>query len=58
MSLYILVSALLAILGSTLGGDAIWLHYIFKPLTTMLVWLLVWRATAGGQPLYCAAMCS
>ncbi|MHA4867766.1 lysoplasmalogenase [Duganella sp. PWIR1] len=52
MSLFILVSALLAILGSTLGGDAIWLHYVFKPLTTMLVWWLVWRATAGGQPLY------
>ncbi|MYM68851.1 lysoplasmalogenase [Pseudoduganella sp. FT55W] len=51
MSLAILASALLAILGSTLGGDAIWLHYIFKPLTTILVWAMVWRVTTV-QPLY------
>jgi uncharacterized membrane protein YhhN len=51
MNLAILASALLAILGSTLGGDAIWLHYIFKPLTTILVWTMVWRA-GTVQPLY------
>lgn len=48
MSLAILASALLAITGSALGGEAIWLHYVFKPLTTMLVWAMVWRA--GTSP--------
>jgi len=47
MNWAILASALLAITGSALGGEAIWLHYIFKPLTTMLVWALVWRAGAS-----------
>jgi len=49
MSWAILASALLAITGSALGGDAIWLHYCFKPLTTLLVWGMVWRATAEGR---------
>ncbi|RZT08667.1 Uncharacterized membrane protein YhhN [Duganella sp. CF402] len=52
MSWAILASALLAITGSALGGEAIWLHYLFKPLTTILVWGMVWRATGDGQPLY------
>ncbi|MYM23191.1 lysoplasmalogenase [Duganella sp. FT135W] len=52
MSWAILASALLAITGSAQGGEAIWLHYIFKPLTTMLVWAMVWRATAEGASLY------
>lgn len=50
MSWAILASALLAITGSALGGEAIWLHYLFKPLTTMLVWAMVWRA--GGASIY------
>lgn len=50
MSWAILASALLAILGSSLGGEAIWLHYIFKPLTTMLVWAMVWRASGVALP--------
>jgi len=41
--LLIVVAAALAILGSSLGGDAIWLHYVFKPLATILILLLAWR---------------
>lgn len=39
----IAASVALAILGSTLGGDAIWLHYVAKPLATLLIAALVWR---------------
>ncbi|WP_348694625.1 lysoplasmalogenase [Duganella fentianensis] len=39
----IAASVALAILGSTLGGDAIWLHYVAKPLATLLIAGLVWR---------------
>jgi uncharacterized membrane protein YhhN len=48
----ILASAVLTIIGSSLGGDALWLHYIFKPATTLLVWWSVWRTTAPLHPLY------
>jgi uncharacterized membrane protein YhhN len=48
----ILASAVLTIVGSSLGGDALWLHYIFKPATTLLVWWSVWRTTAPLHPLY------
>jgi len=37
-------AAALAILGSTLGGDALWLHYVCKPLATILMLNLAWRA--------------
>lgn len=40
----IAASVALAILGSTLGGDAIWLHYVAKPLATLLIAALVWRS--------------
>lgn len=52
MSWAILASALLAIAGSVLGGEAIWLHYLFKPLTTMLLWGMVWRAAAADRAPY------
>lgn len=39
----IAASVALAILGSTLGGEAIWLHYFAKPLATLLIAALVWR---------------
>ena len=48
----ILACAVLTIIGSSVGGDALWLHYIFKPATTLLVWWSVWRITAPQQPLY------
>jgi uncharacterized membrane protein YhhN len=48
----ILACAVLTIIGSSLGGEALWLHYIFKPATTLLVWWRVWRITAPLHPLY------
>ena len=48
----ILVSAILTIIGSSLGGEALWLHYLFKPATTLLVWWSVWRIKAPSHPLY------
>jgi uncharacterized membrane protein YhhN len=35
--------AALAILGAIARDTAIWLHYLFKPLTTLLILLIVWR---------------
>lgn len=52
----ILGSAILTIIGSSLGGDALWLHYIFKPATTLLVWWSVWRTTAPLHPQYRGAV--
>jgi uncharacterized membrane protein YhhN len=48
----ILACAMMAIIGSSVGGDALWLHYIFKPATTLLVWWSVWRITAPLHPSY------
>jgi uncharacterized membrane protein YhhN len=48
----ILASAILTIAGASLGGDALWLHYVFKPATTLLVWWSVWRIAAPALPLY------
>lgn len=47
----IATSVALAILGSTLGGDAIWLHYVAKPLATLLIAALVWRSRRVPQHL-------
>ncbi|MES2151946.1 MAG: lysoplasmalogenase [Pseudomonadota bacterium] len=55
----IVASAALAILGATVGGDGIWVHYLFKPLTTILIFLRLqgsappvnltaWRATGSA----------
>jgi uncharacterized membrane protein YhhN len=44
------ISAVLAIIGA-LVADLRWLHYVFKPLTTLLVIALVWRAPQA-QPTY------
>lgn len=46
------LSALLAIAGAYAGGQAIWLHYLFKPATTLLVAAMVWRLGAGADPRY------
>jgi uncharacterized membrane protein YhhN len=48
----ILACAVLAIIGFSVGGDALWLHYIFKPAATLLVWWSVWRIREPLQPLY------
>lgn len=52
----ILASAILAIGGSSLGGDAIWIHYLFKPAATLLVWYSAWRVTAPVSPAYRSAI--
>ena len=40
LSIAILLSAVVAIAGAILGGDGVWLLYIGKPLTTLLILLL------------------
>ncbi len=44
ITLGLILSAILAIAGASLGGDALWVHYLFKPVATSLVWYSVWRA--------------
>lgn len=46
------LSAALAIAGAYAGGAAIWLHYLFKPATTLLVAAMVWRLGAAADPRY------
>lgn len=46
------MSAALAIAGQTLGGDAVWLHYVFKPATIMLIMAGVWRVAEPGNAAY------
>lgn len=43
----IVLAATAAIVGATLGGPWLWLHYVGKPLTTVL---LVWLAAAASVP--------
>lgn len=38
------VSGLIAILAANATGASIWLHYLFKPLTTLLILAWVWRS--------------
>lgn len=46
----IVVAATAAIVGASLDGDGRWLHYIAKPLTTLLIAAIAWRAS--GDPTY------
>jgi uncharacterized membrane protein YhhN len=46
----ILLAAVAAIVGASLDGDGRWLHWIAKPLTTLLIAALAWRA--GGDAGY------
>ena len=46
----IVVAAIAAIVGASLDGDGRWLHYIAKPLTTLLIAAIAWRAS--GDPGY------
>ncbi|WP_315388117.1 lysoplasmalogenase [uncultured Stenotrophomonas sp.] len=43
----ILLAATAAIIGASLDGDGRWLHWIAKPLTTLLIAAIVWRATSA-----------
>jgi len=52
------LAALLAIAGSALGGDALWLHYVGKPLATVLMLNLAWRAPQPVSPEYRRAVAS
>jgi uncharacterized membrane protein YhhN len=44
ITLGLVLSAMLAIAGASMGGDAPWIHYLFKPVATLLVWYSVLRA--------------
>jgi len=48
----IVASGLIATLAAQAAGEAIWLHYIFKPLTTLLILTLVWRIANPVTPRY------
>ncbi len=43
----ILLAAVAAIIGASLDGDVRWLHWIAKPLATLLIAAIVWRADAA-----------
>lgn len=43
----ILLAATAAIIGASLDGDGRWLHWVAKPLTTLLIAAIVWRATSA-----------
>jgi len=46
----ILLAAIAAIIGASLDGDGRWLHWIAKPLTTLLIAAMVLRRSAGLWP--------
>lgn len=46
----ILLAAVAAIIGASLAGDGRWLHWIAKPLTTLLIAAIVWRALRVTDP--------
>lgn len=47
LSVVLFVAVLAAIVGAMLGGSALWLHYIGKPLATLLLW---WQVMRTPQP--------
>lgn len=47
LTVVFLVAVAAAIAGAMLGGNALWLHYIGKPLATLL---LCWQVAHTGQP--------
>lgn len=51
-ALLIAAVAALAITGSALGAQALWLHYLCKPLATLLMLQLAWRAAAPVSAAY------
>lgn len=54
---WIVASAIGAIAGALLGGPWIWLHYVFKPLTTVLILALVAGALAPISARYRMLVC-
>lgn len=44
----ILLAAVAAIIGASLDGDGRWLHWIAKPLATLLIAGIVWRADSAA----------
>lgn len=48
----IVVMALAAIVGAGLDGDGRWLHWLAKPLTTLLIAAIAWRAVAPQHVRY------
>ncbi|HEY5972305.1 MAG TPA: lysoplasmalogenase [Pseudoxanthomonas sp.] len=57
MTPWIIASALGAIAGALLGGPWIWLHYLCKPLTTLLILALAAGASTPVSPRYRALVC-
>ncbi|RYZ70010.1 MAG: lysoplasmalogenase [Lysobacteraceae bacterium] len=53
----IIASAVGAIAGALLGGSWIWLHYVCKPLTTILLLAVAMGATAPVTPRYRLLIC-
>ena len=52
LSVVLFVAVLAAIVGAMLGGSALWLHYIGKPLATLLLWWQVVRTPQPVSPRY------
>ncbi|PZT09510.1 hypothetical protein A7X87_02750 [Stenotrophomonas maltophilia] len=48
----ILLMAILAIVGAFLHGDGRWLHWLAKPVTTLLIAAIAWRVRDPAQPSY------
>ena len=48
----ILLMAILAIVGAFLHGDGRWLHWLAKPVTTLLIAAIAWRVHDPAQPFY------
>lgn len=44
----IVLAAVAAIIGASLDGDGRWLHWIAKPLATLLIAAIVWRADSAA----------
>ncbi len=55
-TLWIVISAIGAIAGVLLGGSWLWLHYLCKPLVTLLILWLASRAVVPVSPRYRSAV--
>ena len=58
LTLLIIASAIGAIAGALLGGPWIWLHYVCKPLTTVLILWLAVGASFPVSPRYRMLVCA
>jgi len=52
MGIAVAIAALIAILASNATGPAIWLHYLFKPLSTLLILAQVWLTASPVSSRY------